>query len=56
MQVDKNLFPINTINLQNSKAPIRSEQDKAAKGKNMVIGEKRTITTDEKILSQEIVV
>jgi hypothetical protein len=56
MQVDKNPFLVNTINLQNSKVLIRSEQTEAAKGKNMVIGENRTITADEKILSREVVV
>jgi hypothetical protein len=56
MQVDKNPFLVNTIDLQNSKVLIRSEQTEAAKGKNMVIGENRTITADEKILSREVVV
>jgi hypothetical protein len=56
MQVDKNLFPVNTIDLQNSKVLIRLEQAEAAKGKNMVIDEKCTITTDENFLSREVVV
>jgi hypothetical protein len=56
MQVDKNPFLVNTIDLQNSKVLIRSEQTEAAKGKSMVIGENRTITADEKILSREVVV
>jgi hypothetical protein len=56
MRVDKNLFLVNTIDFQNSKGLIRPEQAKAAKGKNVVIGEKRTITVDEKILSREVVV
>jgi hypothetical protein len=56
MQVDKNPFLFNTIDLQNSKVLIRSEQTEAAKGKNMVIGENRTITADENILSREVVV
>jgi hypothetical protein len=56
MQVDKNLFPVNTIDLQNSKVLIRLEQAEAAKGKNMVIDEKCTITTDEKFLSRGVVV
>jgi hypothetical protein len=49
--VDKNPFSVSTIDLQNSKVLIRLEQAEAAKGKNVVIGEKRTITTNEKILS-----
>jgi hypothetical protein len=56
MHLDKNPFSVNTIDLQNSKVLIRPEQIEAAKGKNMVIGEKHTITIDEKILSQEVVV
>jgi hypothetical protein len=51
MQVDKNPFPVSTIDLQNFKVLIRLEQAEAAKGKNVIIGEKCTITADEKILS-----
>jgi hypothetical protein len=47
---------VSTIDSQNSKVMVRSEQAEAAKGKNVVIGEKRTITADEKILSGEVVV
>jgi hypothetical protein len=47
---------VSTIDLQNSKVLIRSEQAEAAKGKIVVIGEKRTITADENILSREVVV
>jgi hypothetical protein len=54
--VDKNPFSVNTIDLQNSKVLIRPEQADATKGKNVVIGEKCTITADEKILSREVVV
>jgi hypothetical protein len=54
--VDKNPFSVNTIYLQNSKVLVRPEQAEATKGKNVVIGEKCTITTDEKILSREVVV
>jgi hypothetical protein len=56
MQVDKNSFLVNTIDLQNSKVLIRLEQAEAGKGKNVVIGEKCTITADEKILSWKVVV
>jgi hypothetical protein len=55
MQVDKNPFPVNTIDLQNSKVVIHPEQAVAAKGKNVDIGGKRTITTDDNILSQVVV-
>jgi hypothetical protein len=54
--VDKNPFLINTIDLQNSKLLIRPEQVEATNGRNVVISEKCTITTDEKILSREVVV
>jgi hypothetical protein len=56
MQVDKNPFSVSTIDLQNSKVLIRPEQVEAAKGKNVIISEKRTITVGEKILSREVVV
>jgi hypothetical protein len=51
MQLDKNPFPINTIDLQNSKVLIRWEQAEATKGKIVIISEKCTITADEKLLS-----
>jgi hypothetical protein len=51
MQVDKNPFPINTIDLQNSMVLVRPEQTEATWGKTVIIREKRTITADEKVLS-----
>jgi hypothetical protein len=54
--VDKNHFLVNTIDLQNSKVLIQPEQAETAKGKNVVISEKCTITVDEKISSREVVV
>ena len=56
MQIDKYLFPVNTINLQGSKVLIRLEQADTTKGKNVVLGEKRTFTVEDKILSREVVV
>jgi hypothetical protein len=50
MQIDKNPFSVGTIDFQNSNVLIRPEQAEVAKGKNVVIGEKCTITVDEKIL------
>jgi hypothetical protein len=41
--------------LQNSKVVIHPEQAVAAKGKNVDIGGKRTITIDDNILSQVVV-
>jgi hypothetical protein len=54
--VDNNPFLVNIIDLQDSKVLIQLEQAEAAKGKNVVMSEKRTITADEKILSREVVV
>jgi hypothetical protein len=56
MQVDKNPFPVNTIDLQKSKVLIRPEQAETTKGKNVVIGEKLTITIDDNVLSREVMV
>jgi hypothetical protein len=56
MQVDKNPFPINTIDFENSKVLVRPKQAEETWGKNVIIGEKCTITTDEKVLSREVVV
>jgi hypothetical protein len=56
MQVDQNPFLVNTIDLQNSKVLIWPKQVEAAQGKNVVTDEKRTITTDEKVLSRDVVV
>jgi hypothetical protein len=56
MQVDKNPFLINTIDFENSKVLVRPEQAEETWGKNVIIGEKCTITTDEKVLSREVVV
>jgi hypothetical protein len=55
MQVDNNPFPVSTIDLQNSKVLIWPKQTEVAKDKNVVIGEKHTITAEEKILSWEVV-
>jgi hypothetical protein len=56
MQVDKNPFSVIPFDLQKSKVLIRSEQAEADKGKNVVIGEKCTITANKKILPREMVV
>jgi hypothetical protein len=41
--VDKNPFPVNTIDLQNSMVLIQPEQAETAKGMNVIIDEKRTM-------------
>jgi hypothetical protein len=55
IQIGINHFPINTIDLQNSKVSIRPEQADSTQFKNVIIGDKRKITIDEKILSLEVV-
>jgi hypothetical protein len=39
MQVDKQRFPINTMELQQPKVLVQSHQAEATKGKNVVVGE-----------------
>jgi hypothetical protein len=39
MQVDKQSFPINTMELQQPKVLVRTHQAKATKGKNVIVGE-----------------
>jgi hypothetical protein len=39
MQVDKQPFPINTMELQQPKVLVRPHQAKTTKGKNMMVGE-----------------
>jgi hypothetical protein len=39
MQVDKQYFPINTMELQQPKVLVRPHQDEATKGKNVMVGE-----------------
>ena len=46
---------MHTIDLNNSKVLIRLEQDKGAKGKNAIIGEKRLLIVNDKILAREVV-
>ena len=59
MKIDKTPFPVNTnthtIDLNNAKVLLRPEQAEGAKGKNVVIGEKRPKDVDDKILAREVV-
>ena len=41
MQIDKNSFPVHTLELMNSKVLIRPDQADKAKGENVIIGEER---------------
>ena len=59
MKIDKTLFPIHTnthtIDLNNAKVLLRPEQAEGARGKNVVIGEKRPNNVEDKILAREVV-
>jgi hypothetical protein len=55
IQIDRNHFPINTIDLQNAKVLVQPEQAYTTEDKNVVIGDKRIITANEEILSHEVV-
>jgi hypothetical protein len=54
MQIDKKTFHDNIIVLQNSKVLIYPEKAEMTNDKNVIIGDKRIITTNEKILSREV--
>ena len=55
MKIDKAPFPVHTIDLNNAKVLIRPEQAEGAKGKNMIIGDERPLTVDNKILAREVI-
>ena len=55
MMIDKAPFPVHTIDLNNAKVLIRHDQAEGAKGKNMVIGDDRPLTVDNKILAREVI-
>jgi hypothetical protein len=55
MQVDNDLFSVNTIDLQGAKVLVRPEQAKSTKGKNVIIGEESPKSCEDKILSREVV-
>jgi hypothetical protein len=55
MHVDNDSFPVNAIDLQGAKVLVRSEQAKSTKGKNMIIGEERPKSYEDKIWSREMV-
>jgi len=54
MQVEKASFPADTIDLNNAKVVIRPEQADGAKGKNVIIGERRPKNVNDKILAKEV--
>ena len=55
MKIDKALFPVHTIDLSNAKVLIRPDQAEGAKGKNVIIGDDRSLTVDKKILAREVI-
>jgi hypothetical protein len=55
MKIDKALFPVHTIDLNNTKVLIRPDQAEGAKGKNVIIGDDRQLTVDNKILAREVI-
>ena len=55
MKIDKASFPVHTIDLNNAKVLIRPDQAEGAKGKNVIIGNDRPLTDDNKILAREVI-
>ena len=55
MQIDKAPFPVHTLELNNPKVLIWPEQAERAKGKNVVIGDPRSMDTSDKILTREVI-
>ena len=55
MKIDKTPFPMHTIDLNNSKVLIWSDQAEGAKGKNVIIGDDRPLTVDNKIFAREMI-
>ena len=55
MQVDKTPFPVHTLELNNPKVLLRPDQAEGAKGKNVVIGDPRSMNENDKILAREVV-
>ena len=52
MQINKAPFP---LELNNPKVLIRPEQAEGAKGKNVVIGDPRSMDISDKILAREVI-
>ena len=53
--IDKALFPIHTIDLNNAKVLIRPDQAEGSKGKNVIIGDDRPLNVDNKILARDVI-
>jgi hypothetical protein len=54
MLVDEHPFPMHTIELQGAKVLVWTEQAESTKGKNVIIIEGRPKSSDDKILSREV--
>ena len=55
MKIDKAPFSVHTIDLSNAKVLIWPDQAEGAKGKNVIIGNERPLTVDNKILVREVI-
>jgi hypothetical protein len=55
MQVDNNPFLVNAIDLQGAQILVRPEHAELTKGKNVMIGEERHKSLDDKIWSRKVV-
>ena len=55
MKIDNAPFPVHTIDRNNAKVLIRPDQAEGAKGKNVIIGDDRPLTVDNKILAREVI-
>jgi hypothetical protein len=56
MQVYKQPFPVNTIDLDGKKVLVRLEVADKEKGNGIIIGDPRVLDENRKILSREVVV
>jgi hypothetical protein len=54
--VDNDPFPVSAIDLQGAKVLVRPEQAELTQGKNVIIGEERPKSCEDKIWSREVVV
>ena len=55
MKIDRAPFLVHTIDLNNAKVLIRPDHAEGAKGKNVIIGDDRPLTVDNKILAREVI-
>ena len=53
--MDKTPFPVHTLELHNPNVLLRPEQAEEAQGKNVIIGDPRSMNANDKILAREVV-